>query len=264
LTALFIGIVSIALSIYYSAKWGFYIGQPWFIAIPSAFVYIVFVNLVFEMGVGLVVRFRSGVIYIHRLEKKDKPIAVLFLAGRIGGAVFAFLAWALIVVYSMASTVGGQYEQIVEAERTREAVVYVQDDGAILDKFEIELQIYIDEKADLDLELPTLLDRVATLNTAELAWEYKGTLDRAQNRIDEIRTRKREIDTEIRRIGAEIGELKSVNNDFQVDSGSAFSYFARITGYGELEVQFFLSLFPSLFIDIIAPIALAIALYKKE
>jgi hypothetical protein len=262
--ALGVALISIGLSIYYSVLWGLYIGQPWAVAVFSSLAYIVFVNMVFEAGVGLIIRTKTAIIKIHRLDKEDKPLGWLFFSGRILGALVCFIAWGAIVLYSMASTVGGQYEQIVQAERNREEEVYVVDNSKVIDNLESEVLSYEEEKAEIMAEIPTLLSRIKALDTPELAWEYKGTLDRAQQRKDEIMGRRRFLDEEIRRVNREKRELESVENDFAVDSGSAFSYFARITGGKELEIQFFLSLFPSLFIDIISPLALAVALYKKE
>ena len=264
LVALGVAVISIMVSIYYSTLWGLYIGQPWFISLPSSLAYIVFTNMLFEVSVGMLIKTKSALILVYRMDKKDKAMASFLMVTRLLAGIFVMVAWSMVVLYSMASTVGGQYDQIVLAERGREESTYVENTSVILESLEYRKNMLEESLLVDNNEIETLVSRLGKVETVEDAWEYKGTMERDQKRLDKLRVKTMETKNSIFKLVQEIADATKDKSSFSVDSGSAFSYFSRIFGFTELEIQFFMSLFPSLFIDIISPIALAIALYKKD
>lgn len=245
LSSLLLGLVCIVISIYLTSKWFIYIGFI-FIGIPLSVTYIIFINIVFEFGIKFI------------LLKKFRGYFIIFL-------------WLILVSYSMITTIAGQYNKLVSAENQRIENDYDFSNQIIIDDLKEEIKDLKNQKLELKTEITSLIEKSNSVNNIEDSYKYKNTIRVNNKRIDKIRKLLKEINKTIENKTIEYHNLikenkkLSLNEDtFKIDSGSVYNYFSKITKINPLIIQFILSLFPGLFVDIISPISIALFLFSKD
>jgi hypothetical protein len=270
LVSLFIGLVALSISIYYSMLWLWkYAGFPFIIALFLAFAYIVFLNIVFE---GAISFFRQAILIKNnslKIRESNKPLykrSIQMQISRILIGLVIMFVWFFLTAYSMISTVAGQYGQIIKIEESKSTVrkdadFYTEQ----LNSIEEQMEFIMTQNTSYQEELNILLDRAKSINTIEDRYKYRNTTGSTEERIDELR---KSIETNTSQINALLiekrGLLKDDSSDFSINFGSVYTYFSKITGLPELLIQVVLSLFPSVFVDIISPVAFAIFIYRKK
>lgn len=296
--SLLAGIFSFGISIFFTVKWLKYTGMDWFITYPLAFSYIAFLNIMFERGVNQIIQGvqhkktpiiakniildklkekNPGLLQKFKIQDKNNEYTKLdkkdyFKAKKyvLGGLLM--FSWFILSIYSMVSTVAGQYDQLVKAEDTRTNKDYtINNDETILNNYNEDIKNLQQEKEDLRIELNPLLKRNATVENMDTAANYKSTLSHNEDRISEIRKRTTEINNKIREISMQKNDLLKVNkslsqNSFKVNFGSIYNYFAHLMNnkVQPIIIQFFLAIYPSIFVDIISPVSFSIYIYNRK
>ncbi len=265
-----VGVTALIISIYYSYKWLHYIGTPIILSLSLAITYVAFINIVFEGGIGMI---KKGFVIKKNAEKiqdTNKELyarALFMIRQRYIAGTFVLLLWVLITSYSMISTIAGQYEQLSYIETTkietgRKDATHYSDQ---LESIEEEINLIEEETILYKEELATLVRRSSTIESIEDRAKYRTTTYWTEKRTDEIREKISANNEQIKTLIKEKKNIKKQDySGFTVESGTVYNYFNRIIGIDPLLIQFILALFPSIFIDIISPVSLAIFLYRKR
>lgn len=261
---LYSGIGSIAASIYFSVTWlQDNMGSHIVLAVVVGGTYVTFINMLFESGFTMVNRSYLILTKYPLFTKKDKYQAKFRLSINILGGLTCWLVWGILVVYSMASTVGTQYDQLVvkgiEEVSSDEAKQVAKDraDKALLTLLE-------EEKGYIKAELDSVTKAVSRVDSAEYKYEYRKT-------YADMTLRKQFLQEKLDSKNEEIKELLASSNlayteqKFSVDKGGVFNYFHEFfPGLEPLKIQFYLSVYPSVFLDILAPISLTVFVYRRR
>lgn len=202
---------------------------------------------------------------------------IIFKENRQGFMIIVFsVIWLIVVCFSMVSTIAGQYnarmkyeeENFTEkSEEKHQETIY---DSYIIEEEEIKDQM---EKKNERLKY---LNKFIIQFDSEMLLEkenmrmYNKTLDeihRIENELrilrDELkekRDRKREFLEQQRESGimvAAIEEKESI-------SASFYMWLAFVLSLDPTHIEFWLSVFPAVFIDIIAPLAVAVGMFLKR
>jgi nitrogen fixation-related uncharacterized protein len=197
-------------------------------------------------------------------EKSAKCIRLIVLYSVIGVALMLF--WLALVSYSMTSTVSGQYDQLKTVETTRISTTNIEDEAKDKNNnIDSKIALLKEDNQTLKAELDNLLLRAASIDTVENRYKYRRTTGSTESRIDSIRDKIQENNNSI----ADLLTQKDINravyiDTFNVDQGNVYEYFSKITGFSPLLIQFILSMFPSIFVDVMCPVCLAIVLYRRR
>jgi hypothetical protein len=303
-----ITIVLVAASIRYSAAWHLYIGMHPFWGWGLAGAFIVFSTVCFDIGYGLIVEDNRNPRYNTRLIFRKSYRTRVISYG------WAFIAiWFFITLYSMSSTVAGQYNQLLIKEKERSTVKetyklesVVQDITGKNDEIETlrNPPIIPDETIKIIIEgigsqEAILLDEKKTINKmisdtsgAQEAATYRSAIRDAYSRLGDIEVELNTLSEDkkllllspvidydrISILQNEMEDLKikrdiliddggRIGDDNQINQGTIFEYFSKIFGLSPLMIQFILSVFPAIFIDLISPISSALffyGLYRHE
>ncbi len=181
--------------------------------------------------------------------------------------VLAF-PWIVAVLFSMTSTVAVQYNSQISAQENKKVYSRQKEandrSAAILDNLTRDLE---SKRARLTRELDTYQEELEEYASKEERVEedrnnfYWDAYRKVQRTKEELKGVEEEL--------AELREkqLKSVEEGEEPEEIYVPSFFAWIESLfgirGDM-VQFWLSVFPAIFIDIIAPLALAIALFLHK
>jgi hypothetical protein len=170
------------------------------------------------------------------------------------------ILWAIVTIYSMASTSIGMYNAQKESFITKTTVQKVESRNQLL------YQSYVDQEADIQKIID---DKTVTLNryNEDIKKFEVGSKDYA-NMSWQITVTERAI-AEQQKLKTNIADsriallTKDDVNDIVI-AKSFYEEMESIFGIKAALIQFVLSLFASIFIDIIAPIGASLALFLKE
>ena len=293
-----ITIVLVSASIRYSGAWHIYIGMHpvWGWGLAGAF--IVFSTVCFDIGYGMLSEDNRNPQYKFHGKHRFRVLS----------SGWAFIAiWFFITIYSMSSTVAGQYNQLLlkEANRSTETETYKLD-SVIQDIQNKESEIKslrnppeisdetinimmgdISKQSDILLEEKTDINNLLSgISGVEEAANYRTVIRDSKARLliieEELRSLSEDkkqlllpVEINYDRISilqSEIEVLKitrdtlldagaEVQNDGDINQGTIFEYFSKIFSLSPLMIQFLLSIFPAIFIDLISPISSALFFY---
>jgi hypothetical protein len=225
---------AIYMSMYYSFQWLLEFLEPWRSGL-LAFVMVVYLALSIQV---------AGRLYHDTGAVKKVYATVIVLTAVI---VFAF---------SVISTIAGQYN----------ATVDVQAESVNVQSTTIEEQIAgIQDRMDskrreIDV-LQNLLEEFDTLEKRTENWPYYiTTRDDLERLNSEYETLREELNA-ARERRAELAQTEGAQ---AVQAGSFYQFLASLTGLSVWVVRFILSIAPALFIDVVGPVALAVALFLRE
>ena len=188
------------------------------------------------------------------------------------GALFIFL-WVIVLAFSMVSTIAGQYNQRVENEEItlneNIGINYRKAQLEIYNNTESDLKVQLEEKRTQRDSLQVILSEIDTLeerensttgwvfhDTNEKMKEVDGTIEKLLADIQSIRDKKLSLlDGETQAGLIELTETKSPS--FYIWIGGIFGVESRF-------IEFWLSIFPAIFIDLIAPFSLAVSLFLSR
>jgi len=177
---------------------------------------------------------------------------------RLSGVGIALIA-LLAISFSMMSTVAGLYNARSESVKT-ETVVNADNDKNIrlLDDAKAESARLTKEIERLNREIDLNLAKSANplmskaqINTADY-YVQKGKKDRA------------DYESKLAISNKEVARLNDVTIITKVDREDFYTFIALLFGFNSEVVEFLFAAFPSIFLDIIAPVMLGVALFLKD
>lgn len=230
-----IGAGAAFMSVYYSFKWFETLLNPFLAGLLAA-----------VMVLYSVSSFELIILFLQKSQK--------LLAG-----IFAVL-WVMVAGFSMVSTVAGQYSGNIKriAETQKEKQAYHSNHQKVSTYKDLKSQ-YQKQIADLAAEETRLQILLINYKTPEQISENQklyNTLSWQRNKANQDR---RVFVARLEELEKDKPEelLKEAEADFYSWVGSIFKISAE-------KIQFWLSIFPALFIDIISPTSIAIAFFMNS
>jgi len=176
-----------------------------------------------------------------------------------------FIIWGALVSYSMLSTSASQYKKLLSIKMDyREPTK-----NTTVSNVNINKKISILEEANKvsQSELDVLLERTKSINNMQSRYTYKNTSSNTESRIDSLKNSITVNNNIIMQLLDSLEEINTKEQDtFKLKSKNVYEYFSDLLNnkISPIYIQFILSLFPSIFVDIVAPINLSIFLHRKR
>lgn len=248
-----IGIGAATISIYYTAIWLIEF-LPFLFAILLSTIMVGFSISTFEV----IVLIFSGSILHSKLAKWTVC------------ALFSVL-WVIVSTFSIISTVAGQYNKYVSGlqEQTRSGVSTGRANWGIIQERKQELQLRLSEYRQQVLSLNKIM---SGLSNVEKRQENSGIWGETQYRLSKANKEMNKISDELEKVRAEerkqIDESRRHGVSLTINGGDGlpdfYGWFAKVVNVHKDRAQFLMSLFPAIFVDIISPIGIAIALFLRK
>ena len=248
-----IGIGASAISIYYTAIWLFEF-LPFFFAILLSTIMVGFSISTFE----IIVLIFSGNILKSKYAKWSVSV------------IFSVL-WIIVSTFSIISTVAGQYNKYVSGlqEQTRNGVSTGIASWGIIQERKRELQMRLSEYREQVLSLNKI---ISGLSNVEKRQENSGIWGETQYRLSKANKEMNKISDELEKVRTEekkqLEESRQHGVSLTINEGSGlpdfYGWFAKVVNVHKDRAQFLMSLFPAIFVDIISPIGIAIALFLRK
>lgn len=247
---LIIGIGAIILSIYYTAIWLCEFLHPVLAYLLST------IMVAFSVGV-------FEVIFVFR-ENKQYLFTLPFI----------FL-WIVVLCFSMVSTIAGQYNQRMENMNEE----MIEDSSNILDRkgYEIlldeekELEDRIQEKKKELTPFESIMSDFKTIKDREenkwLYWNTHEKIKGINKEIDKLRNdlivKRDEIKSYYEKKKQEGKEVEAIEETVE-KKVSFYVWISSILSIEAKYIEFWLSVFPAVFVDIIAPLGVAVSMFLKR
>lgn len=240
-SCLIIGLSALGVSFYYSILWFYNQGAGLFLSVVFALIYVGSTTIAFEKGIeqlNIFANVEKGKTY-KRKKRWTYLLSGLLILG----------LWSMGAGYSMLSTIGGQYDQLVTLDtKTTEQIDRT-------DYVAIQAQ-KLEDRASYKAE-----ERALVLACAELPpgtdWASREAINRNQGRLDTVRAELKTIDAYLLEIAPLVGAQEHTET-FNISDRNFYVYLAEITGKDPVKIQFKLALFPSVTTDIISPVFITI------
>jgi hypothetical protein len=246
----FVGVGALILSLYNTYIWQRELSPPFLAGVLSAIV-VVFSVFAFEI-----------VLLFVSKEITDKWWRWLV------SLIFGIL-WSIVAIFSITSTIAGQYNQhvskLVTTAKENLTVTANQEQWALLEEKKTQINDQIAGKKTQLSDYKSIL-----VTTDEKDPKNKGTINDTRWHIVLVN---RDIDKLNKDLTATIAQQQeALNKNPEGTSANTivektlnfYTWVATILGKDENTIQFWMNLFPAVFVDIIAPMALAIALFLKR
>ena len=254
---LIVGLASIIVSIKFSYAFFRYNNHDIEWAMTISIIYILFLTMIFEEGIKKFVTAKK--LTRERDKSKNDSNRKVFnkvIRKRYFVGSLILLSWGVLTTYSVISTIGGQYDLITKMEGFNSV------DTVDTKELNSIISIKVNQKAILIKEVNIIEKRLASVEDVEKSYKYKKTGSKNELRLDELRDKIFNIDLEIIQYKSKISEHNANKNS--VSNGNIYNYFERIFKIPAFKIQFILSLFPSIMVDIFAPVSFALFLYRKK
>lgn len=187
------------------------------------------------------------------------------------------IVWIVVLIFSMISTVAGQYNsRISNREEITTERTEVAHARMALETYEIEESELMESLTEKRIELRASQTLYAQFDTLEkrkedwrFYWNTKKAMDDSTLKIESLQIRLGEIREKKRRLLKQnLQSAGIIEETEKLVYASFYVWLGEVLKAKPMMVQFWLSIFPALFIDIIAPLALAVSLFlnkwKKE
>jgi len=230
-----IGVGATYMSIYYSDNWLREFLNP-FRALLLATIMVTFAVSAFELIILFFQRKRYFLIF-----------------------VFSFL-WAIVTIFSMVSTVAGQYNARIEKLNTQyKQEKLVTDNDRKYKEYTEQKEEFLDRKKILTNDIKQLQNILGQYVTKEMIEENK-------KQYTNFRWRFYQSKKELNQISKKLKNLRKNTNIKIVKKNSPdfYLWMSRIFRWRADMIQFWLSVFPAMFIDLIAPISFAIVMFVRK
>jgi hypothetical protein len=203
-------------------------------------------------------------------------VIVLFLTGEVTKhwsrwfviTGFSFL-WIIVAAFSITSTIAGQYNKHIK--NSKEYAMQNQGKKSEVMKWN-RLQERKTELVERRLEKKTQISNLIAMSnqvgTIAEAEKHNEVLASTNYRTQTAESELNHIEAELEKVRDE--EKKAITADTSlasadtVDVPDFYSWLAKILDIKKDLAQFWLSLFPAIFVDLISPAALAIAAFLKK
>lgn len=183
--------------------------------------------------------------------------------------IFSFV-WIIVLIFSMMSTIAGQYNiritkrEEITMERTE--VIHTRLTLELYDSEEEELAESLTEKR---IELRASQVLYAQFDTLEkrkedwrFYWNTKKAMDDATLRIENLQAQLKEVREKKRQLLEQSQQSAGVVEETdELVYASFYVWLGEVLKARPMMVQFWLSIFPALFIDIIAPLSVGVSLF---
>ncbi len=258
---LIIGIGAAILSTYYTKQWiGTYANT--FISWLLASILVLFSVISFETILFMLKNKRTFLVIVSTLA-----FTILF---------------GVTILFSVLSTVGGQYEKQIAVTKNISAT------SSSLSINKIQLDNIKEKRADLQKQkdtlskqlspLLTVLENISTVKSSDiyllddtLSNEQKRnekTYIDTQNKVDSLNKQIKTLDTDIDKTRVDENKLLETSpdivNEEKINAPDFYQWLAKVLNIDKGKVRFWLNLFPSVFLDIVSPASLAIFLFLKK
>lgn len=241
-----IGIGAAFMSIYFSVTW-----------------LLEYLHIVFAIILGTIMILFSIAAFETLVIFKNNKQSILMIP-------FAFL-WLIVLIFSMVSTVGVLFNNQItmEEEQIEEQIgtVYKNLEWEIYNQTEVEIIDKIQIKKEEVQTFQKLISSFSNLDTrkedSSIYWETLRVLGKSQNELqiltDELKkTQQDKLDF------LNKNQQTGIIKETQIEEKSFYVWISSVTGSEIRYVRFFLYVFPAVFIDLISPLAIAIAMFLKK
>jgi len=276
-------VICIGASVRFSAFWHIYIGidPKWGWALSGAF--ILMANILFAVGTGRRLSWNSLEKFVYTKGEK-----------------LALVLWAFITIYSMATSVAAQFNRHLEKQQSAGITATSTDqvrlseilkdiekaknpepiyNKDLLAGYNESIRLLQEEQSGVNQSLrelgpmPDKTDYSSDKEYSTARWYWYDTKNKYDARLTEIRESLSEYQSKKEKLpevdNVRIAELESKRDELlakgaKIVTGGQddiFSWLSEVLGPKPDMIQFILSLFPALFIDLLAPIASAIFFY---
>lgn len=244
----FIGIGAIIISVYYTTIWF------------DEFLDI-FLSILFSV---IMVAFSVGTFEVIIIFKQNKQYVLI--------VPFIFL-WIIVVGFSMMSTVAGQYNQRMEVSEE-----YTTENYGISYKKTI-YDTYIEEEERIQKQLDSKGQRLDKLNEMLSEFDLEQLKDKSIKKIydgiikevhvieNEMRILREDLEEKGRRREEYLKENEEkigITEETEVRRKSFYEWTGSIFKIDAIYIEFWLSIIPALFVDIIAPLSVAVGMFLKR
>lgn len=248
-----IGSGAAIISIYYTTIWLFEF-LPWGFALLLSSIMVGFSISAFET----IILFMSGQVTKSKVSKVSISISFIVL-------------WIIVTFFSIMSTVAGQYNKHVANLKTKVKIEGTEN---------ISYSLIKEQKKELLQRLSEYRNQISTLN--KLISSMSDIKSRNENnklwkesqyrlyyankniqRVNKELNKLRKKESEIIKISKKKGTiLTGINTKKEIPN--FYGWLSGIFSVDEDKVQFSMSLFPAIFVDIISPIGIALALFLRN
>ena len=236
---IFIGVGATFMSINYSYLWLEDFMQ-WYLAALLSTIMVLFAVISFEL-IFLVAA---------KIHAKWKFVPMAFLAA----------LWIIVTSFSIVSTVAGQYDaRLLEAQEKRKEIAL---SGVDLDKANLIREKIAKERTELEKverEIGRLSGMLDEYKTADSIRESKDL-------YEDLKWDREEKEKERKAIAKRLEKEQEALAEIGIPEKNELDFYSWVAGLFDLSpdsVQLWLSLFPAIFIDLIAPFSLLAAIFIK-
>ena len=248
-----IGIGAIILSVYYTGIWlmDFLV---WWLAFLLSTIMVLFSVIAFEV---IIIMFVNGKQYI--------PLCILFVG-----------LWLVVLIFSMTSTVAGQYntrmKTMIQNVKDNSTVIIQRETYNLLLEEEKDIVKRIENKEREREPFMLIMEKYKSPEDREkFKWEYWDAYKKVEN-VNKSIEKLYIMLVEKRKEKKEYLIIKSENEKDSVgaiaetteESKSFYIWVSDILQVDAKYIEFWLSIFPAVFIDIIAPLSIAISMFLKR
>ena len=174
-------------------------------------------------------------------------------------AIFSIL-WVIVSFFSMVSTVAGQYngrmEQIYQEQQSLQSVILqnasVEEYQGVKSRIDNQLELLESDYRQIQNLLlnytspEQIADNASIYNN--LTWQRRGLVEQRESLLKEL----------------EQLDANRPQAVIQAEKMDFFTWVSRVLGMDADSIQFWLSIFPALFIDLIAPLSFAVVMFIKK
>ena len=248
-----IGIGAAIISVYYTTIWLLEF-LPWAFSLLLASIMVGFSVSAFET----IILFMSGHVTDSRFAK------AMIASGFI-------VLWIVVTFFSIMSTVAGQYNRHVInlREQTKQGISTGRAQWVILQEQKAELQTRLGEYRS---QISTLNKIMSGMDDVESRTKNNRVWYETQFRLQKANAKMADVAESLDKVREEErGQLNDSKKTGIILSTTStkeipnfYGWMSNVTRIEPDKVQFWMSLFPAIFVDIIAPISLAIALFLRR
>ncbi len=202
-----------------------------------------------------------------------ETILIFWANRKIFPIVVFSIVWVVVLLFSIMSTIAGQYNarissrEEITVERTEVAHTRME-----LETYEVEERELMENLAEKRVELKAssvLFSQFDTLEKRKEDWRFYWNIKKAmddstvkiesiQIQLKEIREKKRSLLEQSRKTA---GIVKGTE---ELVYASFYMWLGIVLKVKPMLVQFWLSVFPAIFIDVIAPLSISISLFLNK
>jgi hypothetical protein len=170
------------------------------------------------------------------------------------------ILWIVVTVFSMVSTVAGQYNAKINllTDRYKEEVIQRDQDNSRSE--------FLEQKKEYQDTLQILRKDISYYGSLLSEFNTREAIAKDQIRYNSISWNYRKIKNEIEILSKKLSTLRQskVKHSIKKSAPDFYMWVSNLWGWDPEMIQFWMSIFPALFIDLIAPISVAVFMFVKK